>query len=367
MSDLKRTPLYESHKKLGARIVPFAGYEMPVQYSGGLEETKATRSTCGLFDVSHMGQFSVRGKNHLAAVQSLVTNDLSKLKPGQAQYNMLCNEKGGVIDDLIVYRRSDAETFICVNAGNRAADYDWMKSRLAKDATLTDQSDETALIAVQGPNAEKIVAAISDATLAKNLKYYYATEAKVFGLPCYLSRTGYTGEDGYELYVRASDAVTVWDKLLEAGKPHGLVPCGLGSRDTLRLEMGYPLHGHELSTEITPLEAGLGWVVKLELPTEYVGQRALRELQAKGLKRKLTGFVVKDKRIARQGYEIVDSNGKRVGEITSGTMSPHVGAPVAMGFLDTTVTAPTLFAVIRNENVPMEIKPVPFVPRKIKK
>lgn len=364
---LKKTPLYSCHQQLGARLVPFAGYEMPVQYTGVLDETKATRASLGLFDVSHMGQFSVRGKAPLAAVQALVTNDLSRLKIGQAQYNMLCNEQGFVIDDLIVYHRSEGETYICVNAGNRAVDFDWMKARLSPSVTLTDQSDETALIAVQGPKAESLISRLCDGAWVSALKYYWAIDTKIAGVDCYLSRTGYTGEDGFEIYLHAEKATAIWNRLLEEGKKEAITPCGLGARDTLRLEMGYPLHGHELSTEISPLEVGLGWVVKPNLPTAFVGQAALRAQKEKGLTRALTGFTVLDKRIARQGYEIVDPNGRRVGEITSGTFSPHLNAPIALGFVATDCQHDPLFAKIRGEAVPLKKTALPFVASHTKK
>lgn len=361
---LKRTPLYASHQALKARLVPFAGYEMPVQYSGVLDETKAVRSKAGLFDVSHMGQFRVTGKNPLAAVQSLVTNDLSKLKHGQAQYNMLCNEKGGVIDDLIVYHYSDAETFICVNAGNKDIDLEWMRSHLPAGASLADESAETALIAVQGPESEALLGKIASPGVAEALTYYWAAPTQLFNeFPCYLSRTGYTGEDGFELYISEKHAAATWDRLLEMGRPHGLIPCGLGARDSLRLEMGYPLHGHELSTEISPLEAGLGWVVKTEIAADYIGKAALKKQRETGVTKKLTGFTVQDKRSARQGYPIVNGNHATLGEITSGTFSPHVGAPIAMGFVPpASLEGGTFFALVRGEAVPMKATKLPFVP-----
>jgi len=364
---LERTPLYASHQALKARIVPFAGYEMPVQYSGVLEETKTVRAASGLFDVSHMGQFSVKGKSPLQAVQTLVTNDLSRIKLGQAQYNMLCNENGGVIDDLIVYHRSEAETYICVNASNRKKDYEWMRSRLPPTIELTDESDETALIAVQGPKAEALMCELSDSALVQSLKYYWAADAKVLGHSCYLSRTGYTGEDGFEIYIKNDKATQVWETLLDLGKKYGTLPIGLGARDTLRLEMGYPLHGHELSETISPLEAGLGWVVKPEITADFVGKKSLQTQLAEGLKRRLHGFLVKDKRIARQGYPIVTEKRDSVGEITSGTFSPHLGCPIAMGFVMESKKAEKLFALVRNDLVPMELAPLPFVPSHTKK
>lgn len=367
-ANLKKTPLHRCHLQLGARMVPFAGYDMPVQYTSVLEEAKAVRSACGLFDVSHMGQFSLRGKNSLEAVGPLVSNDLSKIAVGQAQYNMLCNEKGGVIDDLIVYRRSDGETYICVNASNRDADFKWMRSKLRSDVTLTDESEATALLALQGPKAEAILSRAADPKVTQSLKYYWATDTKVFDYPCYLSRTGYTGEDGFELYLKAEHGADVWERLLELGRKDGLVPCGLGSRDTVRLEMGYPLHGHELSPTISPLSAGLGWVVKLNKPVAFVGQEALKKEAASGPARELRAFVVQDRRIARQGYRIVKADKTVVGEITSGTQSPHLNAPIALGFVDRgALGEKSLFVEVREALVPTQFGKLPFVPSKAKK
>ena len=365
---LLRTPLHRCHLQLGARMVPFAGYEMPVQYTGVLEETKAVRAAAGLFDVSHMGQFSIRGTNSLLEVQKLVTNDLTKLAIGQAQYNMLCQPDGGVIDDLVVYRRSADETYLCVNASNRKRDFQWMQSHLSSEVTLEDQSDSTALIALQGPKAEVILMQSCDPKIVTELKYYWAAEAKVAGTPCYLSRTGYTGEDGFEIYCPKEQAAEIWELLLETGRKHGLIPAGLGARDTLRLEMGYPLHGHELSDAISPLSAGLQWVVKLNRATPFIGREALKHQALEGPEKVLRAFIVQDRRIARQGYRICLEDKTVVGEITSGTHSPHVNAPIALGFIDKQgVSAEKLFAEVRESLVPVTIVKLPFVPSHTKK
>jgi aminomethyltransferase len=365
---LLKTPLYSYHLKLGAKMVPFAGYEMPVQYSGILLETQRVRETAGLFDVSHMGQFSLRGKHALEDLQKLVTNDLSRIQMHQAQYNMLCNERGGVIDDLVIYRRSETEVYICVNASNRQVDFDWMKSHLPSSVSLEDQSDDTALIAIQGPNSESILSKIVDAEIAKNLKYYWATDTQLLkSLPCFLSRTGYTGEDGYELYVKASDAGKIWEYLLEIGRSEGLIPVGLGARDTLRTEMGYPLHGHEISQSITPLEAGLNWVVKLEKTTPFIGQEVLRKQAAEGVSKKLRAFIIQDRRLARPGYRIATKTQKLVGEITSGTQSPHVHAPIALGFVESAYAEDELLVQVRESFVPCQTAKLPFVPSHTKR
>ncbi len=365
---LNKTPLYARHLELGARMVPFAGFDMPVQYTGVLEEAKATRSSAGLFDVSHMGQFSFRGEGHLAAVSALVTNQPGKIKVGQAQYNMLCNESGGVIDDLVVYRRSEEETFVCVNASNRQADYEWMKSRLPKSVTLEDQSDYIALIALQGPQSETILKKGCTESIITSLPYYWATETTVFGAPCFLSRTGYTGEDGFELYVPSNRASDVWNHLLEIGRPLGLLPVGLGARDTLRLEMGYPLHGRELSLEINPLEANLGWTVKLDRTDPFVGQEALRKIQADGVKRKLVSLVLNDRRLARTNYRIGDSDHQETGKITSGTMSPHIEAPIALGLVSASAAQNAEHWIeVRESWIQAKPVPLPFVPSRTKK
>lgn len=366
MASLLRTPLYELHLQSSARMVPFAGYEMPVQYAGVLEEAKCVRSAAGLFDVSHMGQFRVSGADAAEKVNALVTNDFSKTVLGQAQYSLLLNESGFVIDDLVLYRRSADEVFICVNASNREADFRWMKERLT-GVEFEDLSDALSLLAVQGPAAESLIASCTPTGVAKNLKYYHAVDTQIFGFPCYLSRTGYTGEDGFEIYIENSFAKTLWNRLLEKGQPEGLAPIGLGARDTLRLEMGYPLHGHEISTEIHPFEAGLSWVVKMK-KTAFVGKPALEKFVESGSKRQLKAFAVEDRRMARQGAKIFTPQKKLVGSITSGAFSPHLHHPIAMGFVDHSVKEEKDFLLeVRDQFVPMHVHPTPFVPSKVKK
>ncbi len=345
-------------------MVPFAGYEMPVQYTSVLDETMSVRSDAGLFDVSHMGQFSVRGKNALAAVNSLVTNDLTKIAVGQAQYNMLCNDHGGVIDDLVVYRLGEEEIYICVNASNRKADFDWFTQRLPKDGvTFEDQSDETALLAIQGPKAEAILGRAASPDALKAIKYYWAARLPVFGKQALVSRTGYTGEDGFEIYLPAKDAASAWENLLELGRKDGLVPVGLGARDTLRTEMGYPLHGHELSPEITPLAAGLAWVVKLDKEADFPGKAALKAEKERGPSRVLKALLVSDRRIARPGYRILDDSSRVVGQITSGTMSPHLNQPIALGFIaKEAAQAGGFFLEVRESHIAAQVVKLPFVP-----
>ncbi len=362
---LLRTPLYENHLRLKARMVPFAGYEMPVQYTGLLEETKTTRATGSLFDVSHMGQFSLKGKEPLKALAPLITNDLSKIKLGQAQYNLLCNPEGGVIDDLIIYYRSENEAYLCVNASNRHTDFEWMREHLPKIGyDFRDLSDETALIAVQGPQAEKLVNLFCS---TESLIFYWAKEATILGHPCYLSRTGYTGEDGFEIYIGNAYASELWEALLEKGKTLGVVPAGLGARDTLRTEMGYVLHGHELSPKMPALSGGAGWAIKLTRPDDFIGKQALIAYKENRQGNRLIGFKLNDRRIARPESKLFVGN-EEVGIVSSGTMSPHLNAPIALAFLRKDVDLKSQIEVqIRQDRLPIEVCSLPFVTPKTKK
>jgi len=365
---LSRTPLYKTHLALGARMVPFAGFEMPVQYQGVIEETKGCRKAGGLFDVSHMGQFSLRGKNALSHLQKLVTNQLSKVALGQAQYNFLCNEKGGVIDDIIVYHRAQDELFLCVNASNRKADWEWLSSHLGNDVELRDLSEQTALLALQGPESQTVLMKIAPRGGWDQLNYYWAKETSLCDVPLFASRTGYTGEDGFELYVPAEKAVKLWDVLLEEGNSKGIQPCGLGARDSLRLEMGYPLHGHELSSDITPLQAGLTWAVKLDSVPAFIGRDALIKERSEGPRMQLKALIIQDKRIARQGYEIANGDKKIVGVITSGTFSPHCGSPIALGFVQKEAVHDTQYLIkVRNDWITAKVTALPFVSSRVRK
>jgi len=338
MTELSRTPLHDEHERLGAKLVAFAGYEMPVQYPDGiLEEHRAVRTAAGIFDVSHMGELDVRGPDALAFVQHATTNDASRLEVGQAQYSVLCGEDGGALDDCVVYRFAD-RYMIVVNAANRAKDDAWLRSLVKGfDAVVEDISDDIALIAVQGPAAERIVGRVTDADVGA-IRYYHFIEGEVAGAPAVISRTGYTGEDGFELYVPAPDAVTVWSKLLEAGEEHGLKPAGLGARDSLRLEMGYALYGNDLDENHTPLEAGLGWVVKLE-KGDFVGRAALARQKQEGVRERLVGFVLTERGFPRHGYE-VRIGGEPAGEVTSGIHSPSLGQGIGLAYIDARTAAP---------------------------
>ena len=329
--DLKRTPLYHEHLELGGKIVPFAGWEMPVQYPSGITaEHRAVREAAGLFDVSHMGEIFVRGPQALELVQHISINDASRIEVGQAQYSAMCLESGGIIDDLLIYRYTDRYMLV-VNASRIEEDWSWIEERSAPyDVVLDDASDRTALLALQGPAAREILRPLVSIDLDE-VTYYRFREGEVDGVPATVSGTGYTGEDGFELYLPAEDAVRVWRRLLERGASAGLVPAGLGARDSLRLEMGYALYGSDLDEEHTPLESGLGWVTKLD-KGPFVGRTALVAQKEAGVPRRLVGLTVSERGFPRPGYRIL-SGGEQVGSVTSGTVSPTLGIGVALGYV----------------------------------
>jgi glycine cleavage system T protein (aminomethyltransferase) len=328
---LKKTPLYEVHKSLGARIVDFAGWEMPVQYSGVIEEHLAVRSACGLFDVSHMGEIEVSGDGAFDFVQSIMTNDIERVEDGQCQYTLLCYPDGGVVDDTIVYRYNKDRYLFCVNASNASKVFDWMKKQADSDTIVENLSDSYAQIALQGPRSVEVLRGLLD-TDPGEIKHFHFYLGLIGDAEALVSRTGYTGEDGFEIYLEPSDAIGVWQALMEAGSKHGIRPIGLGARDTLRLEMGYPLYGHELSEKITPLEAGLTKYVRLD-DRDFIGEEALKKQAEQGVKRTLVGFQLKDPGIPRADYEI-HSGGKKIGVVSSGTSSPSLKAGVGMGFVE---------------------------------
>jgi aminomethyltransferase len=361
---LRHTPLHARHLELGARMVPFAGWEMPVQYASIIEEHRTVRSSVGLFDLSHMGEVQVTGSEALAFTRYAVVSDPGALEPGQAQYSMLCEESGGIIDDLIVYRTDDGYLIVC-NASNRdavVAHLETLRQRGDFDAMIEDRSDRTALIAPQGPNAAELLAGLTDLDLA-SLGYYRSLRGAVAGVDCLVARTGYTGEDGFELFCDARRAVQVWDALLEAGEDLGIKPCGLGSRDTLRLEAGMPLYGNELGRDVNPYEANLGRVVKLD-KGEFVGRAALASVQQSGPARKLVGLVMRDNAIARHGYA-VKVDGTDAGAVTSGTASPTLGEPIAMAYLPVEAAAVgrEVEVVVRERPHPAEQVKLPFYKR----
>jgi aminomethyltransferase len=363
---MKQTPLNAVHKELGARMVPFGGWEMPVQYAGVIEEHLAVRERAGLFDVSHMGEIEVRGPEALALVQRLTTNDAAQLVDGQVQYSALCYPDGGVVDDVTLYRSSSSHFLFCVNASNTDKDFAWMQQVHAESglsgATLTNRSAEFAQLALQGPKAAAILARLTAVPL-DTIRYYHFGEGDVAGVPALISRTGYTGEDGFELYVPAAAAVGLWNRLLEAGRVDGLVPIGLGARDTLRLEKGYALYGHELSPTISPLEAGLGWIVKLE-KSDFVGRDALVSQKAAGIPRRLVGLLMAERGIPREGYPVFAGE-QQVGSVTSGTMSPSLKIGIALALIEAAhaVTGGELLVGVRDRRLRAKIVKPPFVKR----
>ena len=362
-SFLKRTPLHAEHAALGAKLVAFAGYEMPVQYPSGITaEHRAVREAAGLFDVSHMGEIEVRGEGARDFVQFVTTNDVDRIEPGQAQYSTLPREDGTLLDDLLVYR-FDRHYMLVVNASNRERDLAWMRRHAQRfGVELLDRSDELALLALQGPASEAILAPLADAPLGE-IGYYRFRVGSVDGRPAVISRTGYTGEDGFELYVSAGDAVPIWRWLLQAGAADGLVPAGLGARDSLRLEMGYALYGNDLDERRTPLEAGLGWVVKLE-KGDFVGREALRAQKEAGVEERLAGFRLLERGFPRHGYE-VRVDGEPAGEVTSGVLSPSLGEGIGMAYVPAAAAKPgtAVQVVIRGQPVPAEIVRPPFYTR----
>jgi aminomethyltransferase len=347
-------------------MVEFGGWEMPVRYTGIIQEHTACRTSAAMFDVSHMGEIRFRGPGALAAVQRISTNDAARLVDGRVQYATLCLETGGVIDDVTVYRRAADDYFFVVNASNTETDLAWMQEHTTGNVRVEDLSDETGLIAVQGPRAPAIVQRVADREILDLPRYWFrdgVIQAGGGDVPATFSRTGYTGEDGFEIACPANAAGAVWDRLREAGTPEGLLPAGLGARDTLRLEAKMCLYGHELSTDVTPLEAGIGWAVALESPEkgEFLGRAALARLKAEGIPRKLVGLEVTGTGIARQGHPIL-AGGARVGEVTSGTKSPTLGKPIALGYVRTEVAkVGTGIAVeIRGRHVPAVLVATPF-------
>jgi aminomethyltransferase len=361
MSELKRTPLRDFHAAHGARLVDFAGWEMPVQYRSILEEHKAVRRTAGLFDVSHMGEVDVRGPDAGKFLNHLVTNDVAKLFPGRVLYSPMCYPNGGVVDDLLVYMRGAEEYFLCINAGNIEKDVAWIREHAAKfDVSITDRSADYALLAVQGPRAAAIVQSLTGAKLGV-VKYYHFTDATVAGVQCMASRTGYTGEDGFELYHAAGDAVTLANALLETGTPHGLELAGLGARDSLRLEAGYPLYGHEITAEISPLTAGLGWTVKLEKDADFIGRGSLVAEKQNGGAHKIVFFKTGDRRIVRAEMPVLGADGAVVGRVVSGTLSPLLNEAIGSALVTTAATAQPLAVDIRGAKVNLQLVKPPFV------
>ena len=357
----KKTPLYDAHVRAGAKMVEFAGFLMPVQYRSIIEEHKKVRTALGLFDVSHMGEFTFRGPQALAFLQHVTINDVSKLDVGQAQYTAMCYPHGGIVDDLIVYRHDDHYLMV-VNAGNLEKDFAWLQEQLIPGIEMQNESDETALLALQGRFAQPALQKLTATGLAQ-IKFYHFANGEVAGVPAMISRTGYTGEDGFEIAVPATAAGKVWDALLEAGAEYGIEPIGLGARDTLRLEMKYCLYGNDIDETTNPLEAGLGWITKLD-KGDFIGAEVLRKIKAEGVQRKLVGLVLENRNIARHGYEVMHE-GRKVGAVTSGSLSPSLNEPIAMAYVESELAMPgTVMTVkIRNREAPATVVKTPFYKR----
>jgi len=369
---LKRTPLFEAHVAAGARMVPFGGWEMPVQYTGIVEEHRTVRSAAGLFDVSHMGEFEVSGPQALAALQSLTTNDVAALEIGQVQYSLLCLPDGGIVDDLTLYRLAGERFMLTVNAANIDKDWEWVteQSRSFRGAAWRNISGDTALIAVQGSKAEALVGRLTDVEVATDVTaigYYRFASGRVAGAETLISRTGYTGEDGFELYLSARDAARAWRALLEKGAGDGVKPIGLGARDTLRLEMRYALYGNDIDETTNPVEAGLGWVVKAA-KGQFIGRDAIEKVRVAGPRRKLVGIEMADRAAARHGYPVV-KDGTTLGVVTSGSYGPSVDKSIALAYVETAHAAigADVAVEIRGQARPARVVKTPFHPSRVKK
>ena len=364
MSSLQRTPLYAFHAAHGGRLVDFAGWEMPVQYRSILEEHKAVRRTAGLFDVSHMGEVDVQGPDAGRFLNQLVTNDVAKMYPGRVLYSPMCQPDGGVVDDLLVYMRAPDDYFLCINAGNIDKDVAWITAQAAGfQVSIRNRSADYALLAVQGPKAAGIVQSLTGAKLGA-VKYYHFVEGTVAGVHCILSRTGYTGEDGFELYHAASDAPQLAEAVLAAGIPHGMELAGLGARDSLRLEAGYPLYGHEISAAISPLTAGLGWTVKLDKGSEFAGRAALLAEKQGGATHTVVYFRTGDRRIVRADAPVLGTAGLAVGRVLSGTLSPILNEAIGSALVSKEAANGPLSVDIRGTLLNLQLVKPPFVPLK---
>ncbi|MEU4763095.1 glycine cleavage system aminomethyltransferase GcvT [Actinosynnema sp. NPDC023794] len=365
MMESRRTPLHAEHEALGAMFTDFAGWRMPLRYDSELAEHHAVRTSAGLFDLTHMGEILLTGPEAGAALDHALVGHASAIGVGRARYTMICQADGGVIDDLIVYRTGDTEYLVVANASNAAVVHEALVERAEGfDAVVADKSTDYALLAVQGPKATAILAGLTPTDLAA-VKYYASYPTEVAGKPVLLARTGYTGEDGFELFVAPDDAAHVWQALLEAGAPHDLKPAGLGCRDTLRLEAGMPLYGNELGRDRTPFQANLGRVVKLDKPGDFVGRDALAAAAERGVDQVLVGLKTTSRRAPRHGYPVLDASGARIGEVTSGALSPTLGYSVAMAYVAVGSTEPgtRLSVDVRGKHEPVEVVALPFYKR----
>lgn len=367
---MKSTPLTHIHQALGARMADFAGYNMPIQYTSITAEHLAVRNSVGIFDVSHMGEFIVKGRQALDLVQKVTSNDASQLAIGDAQYSCLPNPDGGIVDDLLVYRLpedmcNEGETafMLVVNASNATKDWEWINSQNTFEARLSDISERTGLIAVQGPKAINVLSKLTEADLSQ-VQYYTFVKGKIAGIDnVIISATGYTGSGGFELYVANENTEQLWNAVMAAGAEYDIRPCGLGARDTLRLEMGYCLYGNDINDTTSPLEAGLGWITKLGKPSDFIGKDLLVKQKGEGLTQKLVGFTLQERRVPRHGYAICDQSGTRIGEVTSGTQSPSLDIPIGMGYVPTSFSKPgtSIFIQAGNKMLEATVCKLPFL------
>jgi aminomethyltransferase len=357
---MKKTALYNAHQALGAKIIPFAGYEMPVQYEGVTVEHETVRNHVGVFDVSHMGEFLIEGKEALQLIQKVSSNDASKLAIGSAQYSCMPNNSGGIVDDLIIYRIKENTYLLVVNASNIEKDWNWIESQNTFNASMRNLSDDYALLAIQGPKAIESMQSLTNINLAE-IPYYSFKIGDFAGLEhVIISATGYTGSGGFEIYCKSSEVETLWAKVLDAGEAYGIKPVGLAARDTLRLEMGYSLYGNDINDHTSPIEAGLGWITKFTKP--FVNSEALEQQKLNGISRKLVGFELIERGIPRQGYPILDSEGATIGEVTSGTMSPSLGKGIGLGYvtIENSKVDSKLLIQIRKKQVEAVVVKLPF-------
>ncbi len=361
MEHLKYIPLNDLHVKLGGKMVPFAGFNMPVRYSSDLDEHMTVRNAVGVFDVSHMGEFTIQGPDALDLIQRVTSNDASKLVDGQAQYSCLPNEKGGIVDDLIVYRIKENDYLIVVNASNIEKDWNWFSRFNTKGARMQNISDDICLFAVQGPKASQVLEKLTSTDLS-SIKYYHFAIGTLAGVDnVIISNTGYTGAGGFELYVGKKDAEQVWKKIFEAGKDSGIKPIGLGARDTLRLEMGFCLYGNDIDDTTSPLEAGLGWITKFT--KEFTNSANLKKQKEQGVTRKLVGFKMVDKGIPRHDYIIKDDKSNVIGKVTSGTISPVLGTGIGLGYVSSGCSTPEkeIYIDVRGKNLKAIVQKTPFI------
>lgn len=360
---MKQTPLYEIHKSAGAKIIPFAGFLMPVEYSGIIDEHLTVRNALGIFDVSHMGEIWVTGQNAFHFLQKVTTNDVGKLYDGRIQYSCFPNGRGGIVDDLLVYRMNPEKYLLVVNAANTQKDWEWLVSQNKEGAILENSSDAISQLAIQGPDAIKTLQPLTKENLSV-IQYYHFRIGNFAGVPdVIISATGYTGAGGFELYFPNTYAESIWKQVMNAGKEYGIKPIGLAARDTLRLEMGYCLYGNDIDETTSPIEAGLGWITNFTDGKDFIDKEFLLKQKQEGITRKLTGFKLLERGIPRQHYPIFDPTGTRIGEVTSGTLSPMLNTGIGMGYIKTAYTQPgqEIMIEIRNKKLKAEVVTLPFI------